>query len=118
MTRPPASAFQARPAWVSTKLEADGKASFCACGRERYSTACAADAIEARAAAGAVHRIQSDIGSPFASHCRLSLRAKRSNLASLVHARVAEIASSRFALLAMTRELEEEAHPPRIASDF
>src|SRR5689334_4271354 len=43
-----------------------------------------------------------------------SLRAKRSNLSSLAHASVAEIASSRFALLAMTRRVFTDATRPRI----
>ena len=37
-----------------------------------------------------------------------SLRAKRSNLSSLAHELVAEIASSRFALLAMTQVLDPQ----------
>src|SRR5712691_2496034 len=61
MTLPPASAFQARPACASTKLVADGKASFCASGTERYCTAWAEELIETSAAAGAVHLVHSDI---------------------------------------------------------
>src|SRR5215472_7124583 len=61
MTRPPASAFQARPGCVSTKLVADGKASFCASGIDRYWTAWAEEVIETTAAAGAVQLFQSGI---------------------------------------------------------
>src|SRR5262249_57700202 len=60
-TLPPASAFQARPGCVSTKLVADGNASFCASGIDRYWTAWAEEVNETTAAAGAVHFFQSCI---------------------------------------------------------
>src|SRR5262249_4189069 len=59
--RPPASAFQTRPACTAVKPVAEGKAAFWASGIERYWTAWAAEVMETTAAAGAVHFIQSDI---------------------------------------------------------
>src|SRR5215470_11466592 len=61
ITLPPASAFQARPACISTNWLADGKASFCASGMVRYCTACAADVSDTTAAACAVHFIHPGI---------------------------------------------------------
>src|SRR4051812_8085043 len=58
---PPASAFQTRPGCASTNCVADGNASFCAAGTDRYWTAWADDEIDTIAAAGAVHFIHSGI---------------------------------------------------------
>src|SRR5215471_5557388 len=104
ITLPPACAFQARPACISTNWLADGKASFCASGMVRYCTACAADVSDTTAAAGAVHFIHSGIASPPSLDCESS--EEESNPAKhRVRIRAGRILADRLLIGALEHEL-------------